>query len=65
MDVQLSDEIMRVEGWESGDLECLDCGRRLHLWFNGGELDGAVCCGLRYSTQHVQIDLVVDELGKP
>ena len=27
---------------------CEKCGRVMTLWFNGGELDRRVCCGLRY-----------------
>lgn len=56
-------EIKRVEGFESGDTECIRCGRRLHLHFNGGELDREECCGLVYATESVRIDLVVYEKG--
>jgi hypothetical protein len=52
-------EIKRIENFESGDTNCIKCGKVLHLWFNGGELDSVECCGLQYKTEAQQIDLVV------
>jgi len=52
-------EIARIKNFESGDVNCIICGKVLHLYFNGGELDKVECCGLNYATQHVQTDLVV------
>lgn len=42
-------------------LECRGCGKRIKLWFNGGELDRRSCCGYVYELEHVRIDLVVTE----
>ena len=54
-------EFARVEGFESGDTQCLRCGKTLHLYFNGGELDSVECCGMTYKTEVIRIDLVVYE----
>ena len=54
-------EVARVEGFEDGDTQCLRCGKTLHLYFNGGELDIKQCCGLTYRTEAQRIDLVVYE----
>lgn len=40
---------------------CIRCGKELHLYFNGGELDRVQCCGLSYFTEHTGLDLVVME----
>lgn len=52
-------EIERVEDFVSGEVQCRRCGKTLHLHFNGGELDSERCCGLHYTTEHTQIDLVI------
>ena len=52
-------EIKRIENWESGEIDCLKCGKSIRLMFNGGELDYSECCGLVYKQKHRQIDLVV------
>lgn len=57
-------EIKRIENWDSGDIECLKCGKKITLYFNGGELDGRECCGFVYETEHVQIDLVISKLSE-
>ena len=54
-------EIKRVPHFSDGDVECLRCGKTLHLYYNGGELDFVRCCGLVYRTEHVQTDLVIEE----
>jgi hypothetical protein len=54
-------EVARIQNFEEGDFKCLRCGKPFHLFWNGGGLDEAQCCGLRYRTEHVQIDLVVYE----
>lgn len=54
-------EVQRVEGFDSGTIACLRCGKRIDLFFNGGELDRKACCGLVYRTEHVRIDLVIEE----
>lgn len=54
----------RVEGWESGDLTCLQCGKAFSLYFNGGELDGHTCCGIAYHTESVRVDLVVTPIRR-
>lgn len=53
------EEIKRIEDFASGEINCLKCGKPIHLYFNGGELDGEECCGLLYETEHVRIDLVI------
>jgi hypothetical protein len=58
---QTTREVQRVEGFTAGDIACLRCGKSVHLFFNGGELDSAECCGLVYRTEHVRIDLVIEE----
>lgn len=54
-------EIKRIPNWESGDTNCIKCGKKLTLYFNGGELDSQECCGLYYKTEYQQIDLVIKE----
>lgn len=46
-------------GFDSGDVQCLGCGRTFHLWYNGGELDSEDCCGYTYATQAVDYQLVI------
>lgn len=54
------EEVQRLPDWgESGDVDCLMCGKTIHLYFNGGELDQQECCGLTYRTECQQIDLVI------
>lgn len=61
-------EIRRAEAVGLGrtaatvDTHCVVCGRRVRLWFNGGELDFTECCGLRYELEPVRVDLVVYRL---
>lgn len=38
---------------------CLSCHKKIQLWWNGGELDYAKCCGYTYELQHGPIDFVV------
>ena len=54
-------EIARTENFSTGDTNCIRCGKILHLYFNGGELDTVECCGLVYKTEVQRIDLVVYE----
>lgn len=56
-----SDREMRTADVAHEDIStaCLGCGRLIHLYFNGGELDGRACCGYEYRLEHVRIDLVV------
>lgn len=36
------------------------CGQMIHLYWNGGELDGRTCsCGRVYSLEHRRIALVI------
>lgn len=51
--------VHRIEDFDSGDVACRECGRTLHLFWNGGELDAVECCGRTYRTEHVRVDLVV------
>lgn len=44
------------EKWEG---PCRRCGKAVTLWFNGGELDSADCCGLTYRLTSERIDLVI------
>jgi hypothetical protein len=46
-------------GFDSGDVQCLGCGRTITLWFNGGELDRETCCGYTYATEAVDYQLVI------
>ena len=54
-------EIERIEnvGCEAYQTTCRKCGKEIWLYFNGGELDAEVCCGLRYILDTPQIDFVV------
>ncbi len=52
-------EIQRIEGFESGDFQCIKCGGTFHLYFNGGELDRHECCEILYKTEYVRVDLVI------
>lgn len=54
-----TEEVQRVENWESGELQCLRCGATFRLYYNGGELDSHTCCGYTYRTEHVRTDLVI------
>ena len=58
----MSDEIKRIENFSEGDFACIRCGKVMHFFWNGGELDWRTCCGLSYITEHVRVDLVVREL---
>ena len=60
----MSVEVGRIPDFGYGDFNCEGCGRKLHLYFNGGELDDKECCGYRYSTEHTQIDLVIYRVGE-
>lgn len=57
----MATELKRIENFESGLVECLRCSKPITIHFNGGELDEKECCGLVYRTEHVQIDLVIEE----
>lgn len=52
---------MRTADVAHGDISstCFGCGRAIHLFFNGGELDGMRCCGYEYRLELVRIDFVV------
>ena len=39
-------EVSRIKEFDSGDTQCIRCGKTLHLHWNGGELDEKRCCGL-------------------
>lgn len=52
-------EIGRVKDFENGDSKCIICEKPFHLYWNGGELDDHRCCGLYYSTQHQNTDLII------
>lgn len=52
-------EIHRVKDFDAESFPCLECGKPVRLYFNGGELDRETCCGLTYQTEHGPIDLVV------
>lgn len=54
-------EIKRVENFDEGDVSCVKCGKVLHLYYNGGEMDEVRCCGLIYRTEIQKVDLVVYE----
>jgi hypothetical protein len=54
-------EVRRVKFFPQGQYSCLRCGQPVNLRYNGGALDTQVCCGLVYSTEHVQTDLVITE----
>lgn len=41
------------------EVTCPNCEREIVLYFNGGELDYNVCCGLRYELEHTRIDFIV------
>lgn len=58
-------EVSRVEDFESGDTQCIRCGKTLRLHWNGGELDEKRCCGLTYRTEVQRTDLVVYEEPTP
>jgi len=57
--MEVMKEIGRIKGFESGLFKCCKCGKENHLFFNGGELDEITCCGIKYVTEHIQIDLVI------
>ena len=60
-------EVTRLADFDSGDVTCRGCGREIHLFFNGGELDRKECCGYVYRTEHFRIDLVIERApnGQP
>lgn len=58
-------EIKRIADFESGDIDCILCGKTLRLYFNGGELDRKECCGLVYQTEYARIDLVISDEAQP
>jgi hypothetical protein len=62
-------EIRRIEDWgHRGETNCVICGARIYLWFNGGELDQKQCCGLTYQQEARGYDLVIyrdDEASPP
>ena len=60
----MREEIKRIPDFGEGDIACMGCGRKLRLYFNGGELDEIVCCGYHYETVHTQIDLVIYRVGQ-
>lgn len=49
-----------VPDFDSGDVQCRGCGRVIHLYFNGGELDTARCCGYLYRTEATGYQLVIE-----
>jgi hypothetical protein len=52
-----------IAHWEgSGEVTCRGCGRLIHLWFNGGELDVVTCCGRRYRSEVIGYQLVIEQL---
>lgn len=58
----MSDNTIIVEGVSMGytyDTQCLSCGKKIELWFNGGELDESMCCGIKYALEIGRIDLII------
>jgi len=57
------EEIKRIEDIDftgsTYKTNCVKCGREIELYFNGGELDVAWCCGYEYELEHTQIDFVI------
>lgn len=58
-------EVKRIKNIPIGEYfktNCVECGKSIELYFNGGELDYVNCCGYDYSLEHVQIDFIVEKL---
>ena len=51
--------VATIPDFKEGDIKCGSCGKEIHLWYNGGELDHAFCCGYKYQTKHVRTDLFI------
>lgn len=43
------------------EIKCKKCHENITLWFNGGELDEAECCGYKYSLQHEKIVFIIEK----
>lgn len=54
--------VATIPDFKVGDIQCGGCGREIHLWYNGGELDSAICCGFKYQTKHIRADLVISRI---
>lgn len=50
-------DVMKNES--SFQTTCLSCHKKIELWWNGGELDTAQCCGYTYELEHGPLDFVV------
>lgn len=60
------ERIKDVELTHNGyDVACRVCGRKIELWYNGGELDWQLCCGFVYSIEIGRIDYVVKRDYEP
>lgn len=58
----MAEEIKRLDVTSDDfplEVSCPTCGKRMNLYFNGGELDYGVCCGLIFELEHTRIDLVI------
>jgi hypothetical protein len=61
-------ELKRVEGvqaYPAFHTRCEGCGREITLFYNGGELDHAECCGRGYWLESPRTDFVVYEDPPP
>ncbi|TET40180.1 MAG: hypothetical protein E3J66_07240 [Dehalococcoidia bacterium] len=59
--------VLMPNAYEEGPSEivkCLNCGRNIKLWYNGGELDEEDCCGYRYYGRHTGTEIMVKVLNK-
>lgn len=65
VEVERSDVTETIERDNAYVAQCRGCGRDIVLWFNGGELDSAVCCNLYYLLESPHIECVVYEARKP
>lgn len=58
-----TDEVGRWRYPGNEGIPCVECGERVLLYWNGGELDEAICCGIGYVGEYVRVDVVA--LKKP
>lgn len=61
LQTRTENEIQRISNVGNGDYEvvCIECGKVITLFYNGGELDQSECCGNIYRLESTQTDLVV------
>ena len=55
-------EVHRIIDWDLEDIDCLRCGKKIKIDWNGGELDWKECCGLKYEPVHMRVDMTVTEI---